>query len=71
MGQSILVTVEGLHVFAALCGKHATLVGGVAATGAAMGGRIGSISRAAQVTAARYEIAEQSNTEKLVGLRWV
>ncbi len=32
MGQSILVTVEGLHVFAALCGKHATLVGGVAAS---------------------------------------
>jgi hypothetical protein len=36
-----------------------------------MGARIGSISRAAQVTAARYEITEQSNTEKLVGLRWV
>jgi hypothetical protein len=96
MGQSILVTVESLHVFAARCGTHATLVGGVAtapppvsapgqltagavaaahaavaATGAAMGARIGSISRAAQVTAARYEIAEQSNTQKLVGLRWV
>jgi hypothetical protein len=96
MGQSILVTAEGLQVFAARSGKHATLVGGVAAapprvsapgqltagavqaahaavaaTGAAMGARIGSLSQAAQVTAARYEITEQSNTEKLVGLRWV
>src|ERR1700722_1035868 len=31
MGQSIRVTGESLHVFAARCGKHATLVGGVAA----------------------------------------
>jgi hypothetical protein len=36
-----------------------------------MGARIGSISQAAQVTAALYEITEQSNTENLVGLQWV
>jgi hypothetical protein len=51
--------------------RQARHAGGRGGGVAAMGARIGSISQAAQVTAARYEITEHSNTEKLVGLRWV
>ena len=95
MGQSILVTVKSLEVFAARCGEHAARMGDVAASppaviapgqltagavqsghatvaasGAAMGARIGSLSQAAHVTAALYEITEGCN-ENLVGLQWV